>query len=87
MLLRIIDPIDRTLVAWIRIDQDGVDYGGGLATAFHYWTTRGIHEWIDLDTDPQPRTTKIHEPEFLPRLASYIRRQSEFICLLEETDA
>lgn len=87
MELRILDPYDLTLVAWVRIDSNGFDCWGdsNLQDAFVLWEMEGIREWVNLDGMPEMRTTLSHDPEFLQRLASYIQRQSGFVCQLVET--
>lgn len=47
----------------------------------------GLSEWIGSPDDPEPRTTLSSDPIFLTRLASYLRRQFNFIVELQEDDS
>lgn len=47
-----------------------------LEPALARWTEHGIDEWVGTGMDVEPRHTGADDPEFLPRLAEYVRRQS-----------
>ena len=47
-----------------------------MQQAVDRWTKLGLREWVDVPDNPTWRVTRTHEPEFLPRLADYLRRQS-----------
>lgn len=48
---------------------------------------QGLSEWIGPPEDPEPRTTPSSDQLFLSRLASYLRRQFNFIVELQEDES
>jgi hypothetical protein len=47
---------------------------------------KGLHEWVGPLDDRMPRTTNATDPEFLPRLAAFLRSQSGLFITLRERD-
>lgn len=47
----------------------------------------GLSEWVGSPEDPEPRTTPSSAQLFLTRLASYLRRQFNFIVELQEDES
>ena len=41
--------------------------------SIHRWQTEGLWEWVDVPESPRFRNTNIQDPEFIPRLANYLR--------------
>ena len=53
------------------------------------WLSYGLHEWIDVEIpgfgpSKEPRTTLSTDPEFLPRLKSYLQKTYSFQFILGE---
>lgn len=51
------------------------------------WESRGLNEWIGEGVDVMPRETPPTDAAFLPRLESYLKRQSGLSIHLRETEA
>lgn len=54
-----------------------IEAGGDLAGAVLRWERAGLVEWVG---DPLfPRRTRVTDPEFAERLASYLKRHYGFV--------
>lgn len=46
-----------------------------MQQAIDRWKQLGLRAWVNVPDRPTWRVTRTTEPEFLPRLADYLRRQ------------
>lgn len=48
--------------------------------------SEGLSEWVGPESDPQPRTTSSSDQRFLDRLATYLRRQFNFVIEIQQNE-